>query len=79
MEVKITVNLGEIRGGWAAYCQEFRLVGHGGSREEAVESLKRSVAAYCYGLRRDGRLLSALLTAGVTAQGEGEGIEVNTA
>lgn len=79
MELRITVSLGEIRGGWAAYCREFWLVGHGRTRAEAIESLTKSVTAYCYGLRRDGSLLSALLAAGVTLEGEGEDIQVSAA
>ena len=65
MTIRPTVRIVPIHNGAAARCSELSLAGHGRNEERALDSLRRSVLAWCHGLAGDASLEQALTQRGV--------------
>ena len=70
MDVRIEVEVGQVRGGWLARAPKLKLSRAGKSEAQALVALKQSVVAYCEALRRDGTLGAALGRSGVSVDGD---------
>lgn len=73
MEVRIEVEMAEIKGGWLARTPKLKLARAGESESQALSALKQTVMAYCAGLKRGGILLPALQRKGVEVTGDADG------
>ena len=76
MRLVVGASLSPIKGGIEARCSELKICGHGMERVQAVESLKRSVAAWCVGLQRAGLLEQAIAERGLVSEESDASIEV---
>jgi len=72
MEIRIEVEVDEIKGGWSARTPKLKLVRAGESESQALAALKQTVMAYCAGLKRDGTLLPTLQRKGVEITGDAD-------
>jgi hypothetical protein len=78
MKISFDVQLREGKSGVEARNAAIRLTGHGIRQEDAVESLKRGILAWCLGLRKAGILENVLERKGIVfhADGNSIGIEI---
>ena len=78
MKVMVGAECSPIKAGVEARSPELRLCGHGPSKTEALDSLKRGVRSWCNGLQIADPLLleHALNDAGLVWSQDGYGIEV---
>jgi len=77
MKISLGATLREGRSGIEARNQIIRLTGHGLSQDDAIESLKRGISAWCYGLREAGILENVLNRKGIEFIKDGESILVD--
>ena len=64
------------RSGVEARVPELRLTGHGYNEEQAKESLKRGVVAWCAGLQSMGKLEEALIDKKICREDNGESLDI---
>jgi len=76
MRIYVLPRLAKIKGGIEARCPELRITGHGRDETQALESLRRGLAAWCDGLQRAGRLEDAVRQRGLQLDLEGEELAV---
>ena len=76
MKISFDVQLREGRSGIEARSPVLKLTGHGLSQEDALESLKRGVFAWCLGLQKAGILESVLKRRKIDFQTDGHSIVV---
>ena len=65
MHVTVEASIRETQRGVLAQCKSLGLTGGGRRTDEAVESLRRGVTAWCSGLRRQDALTEALQRRGI--------------
>jgi hypothetical protein len=65
MHVTVEASVRETQRGVLAQCKSLRLTGGGRQTDEALESLRRGVTAWCSGLRRQDALTEALQRRGI--------------
>jgi hypothetical protein len=76
MRIYVLPRLAKIKGGIEARCPELKIAGHGRDEIQALESLRRGIAAWCDGLRRAGRLEDAVRQRGLRLDSGGEDLAV---
>ena len=72
MRLYVEAELRKIRAGIEAQAKSTGFIGHGLDEEEALESLRRVIYAWCTGLRNVGRLDAALKRRGLKVDLRGE-------
>lgn len=65
VRVSVEATVMETQRGVLARCKKLRLTGSGASDDEAMESLRRAVTAWCTGLQRQHALDSSLQRRGI--------------
>lgn len=77
MKISFDVQLREGRSGIEARSPVLRLTGHGLSQEDAIESIKRGVLAWCLGLQKLGILDNVLKKKKIHFISDGDSILVD--
>lgn len=77
MKIQLDAQLRPIRPGIEAYAASVHLTGHGRDAEEALDSLRRGVRAWCIGLQCAGELERVLRRRGIPWESDGDTITVD--
>jgi len=68
MRLVVKADMEEIKGGVAAYARAIGLAGHGRTAPDAIDSLQRSILAWCRGLELAGKLEIVLKEKGLNSE-----------
>jgi hypothetical protein len=77
VQIRVNAAVHPTKSGIEARASRIGLAAHGRSEQEALDSLRTAIRAWCRSLQRANRLDGALVEHGITATADGDGIDVD--